>query len=57
MEDGVVTESLSWEVMRLVPVCCTRITTIFKHDRYSYRSNAFIQHGSFTWYWRIRGND
>jgi len=40
---------LSWEVYSciLYSASCTRITNIFKHVRYSNRSNAFIQHGRF----------
>jgi len=40
-----------------VPTCCTRITNIFKHGRYSYRSDAYLQRGRFdlllenSWYW------
>ena len=37
---------LGSSLMHPVRMCCTRIT-IFKHGRYSYQSNAFIQHGRF----------
>jgi len=48
MKDGSVTDfKLESSFMYLFPTCCTRITNIFKHGRYSYRSNAFIQHGRF----------
>jgi len=48
MEDGSATHfKLVILFMQLVSTCCTRITNIFKHDRYSYRSNAFKQHGRF----------
>ena len=33
--------------MRPFTTCCTRITHLFKQGRYSYRSNARIQHGKF----------
>jgi len=46
MEDGGVTDfKLGCSFMHPVPTCCTRIRNIFKHVRYSYRSNAFIHHG------------
>jgi len=48
MEDGGVTcFKLESVFIHPVPTCCTRITNIFKHGPYSYRSNAFIQHGRF----------
>jgi len=45
--------------MNPVSTCCTRITNVFKHGRYSNRSNAFKQHGRFgsTCYWRICCNE
>jgi len=47
MRDVSVTISkLGSSFMHRVRTCCTRIT-IFKHGRYSYQSNAFIQHGRF----------
>jgi len=46
MEDGCVTHlKLGSLFMHHVPTCCTSITNLFKHGRYSYQSNAFIQHG------------
>ena len=33
--------------MHLVSTCCTRITNIFKHDRYSNQNNAFLLHRKF----------
>jgi len=48
MEDGGVTNlKLGSFFMYPVSTCCARITNIFKHGRYSNRSNAFIQHGRF----------
>ena len=45
MEGGGVTNfELGRLFMHPVPRCCTMITNIFKHDRYSYRSNAFFLH-------------
>ena len=35
------------DFMHLFSTCCTRITNIFKHGRYSNRSNEYIQHGRF----------
>jgi len=47
MKDGSATMfKLGSSFMHLVRTCCTRIT-IFKQGRYSYRGNAFIQHGRF----------
>jgi len=48
MEDGGVTHfKLLSVLMQPFPTCCTRITNIFKQGRYSYWSNAFIQHRRF----------
>ena len=49
MEDG--------SAITLNPACYTRITNIFKHDRYSNRSNAFIQHGRFVLLLQSPGNE
>jgi len=46
MEDGGATHfNLGSLFLHSVLTCCTRITNIFKHGRYSNRCNAFIQHG------------
>jgi len=47
-EGGVTNFKLGSLVMHPVPTCCTRITNMFNHGRYSYRSNAFIQHMRFV---------
>jgi len=48
MEDGGATHfNLGCLFMHPVSTCCTRITNIFKHGRYSNRSKAFLQHGRF----------
>ena len=48
MEDGCTTNvKLGSSIIHPVPTCCMRITNIFKHGRYSYWRNAFIQHGRF----------
>jgi len=47
LKNGSMTMSkLEISFMHSVRTCCTRIT-IFKHGRYSYQSNVFIQHGRF----------
>ena len=48
MEDGATNFMLGSLFMHPVSMCCTRITNSFKHGRYSYPSNAFIQHGRFN---------
>jgi len=46
MEDGSVTTfKLGSSFIHSVPTCCMKVTDMFKHRRYSNRSNAFIQHG------------
>jgi len=48
MKDGGATNfKLGSLFMHPFSTCCTRITNIFKHGRYSNWSNAFIQHGRF----------
>jgi len=48
MEDGGVTHlKLGSLFMHPVPTYFTRITNMFKHGRYSNRSNEIIQHGRF----------
>jgi len=48
MEGASVTNfELGSSFMHSVPTRCTRITNIFKHGRYPYRSNAFLQHRRF----------
>jgi len=50
MENGGVTQfKLGSLFIHPVPMCCTRITNIFKHSRYYYMywSDAFIQRGLF----------
>jgi len=50
MEDGGVTHfRLGSFFMYPVPTCCTRITNIFKHARYSSQSYAFINTGREVW--------
>jgi len=58
MEDGGTTYfKLGSLFMYPVSTCYTRITNIFKHDRYSKRSHTFIQHVRFdlllknSWLW------
>jgi len=53
IEDGSATNfKLGSLFMHPFSTCCTRITTIFKHCRYSNQSNAFIQHGRFDYSWK-----
>jgi len=44
---GVTHFKLGSLLMHPVPTCCRRIMGIFKQGQYSYRCNAFIQHGRF----------
>ena len=49
MGDGGVTHfKLGSLCMHPFPTCCTRITNMFKHGRYSNRSNVFKQHERFV---------